>query len=125
VAHELDGHGVNARLPFVLARGQSRQLAVVRARQVPLDVLDLRRDEMEVVEQPFGGGRDESSVPDVRRERPIRLAEDPRVVQEAREDIARVTPRARVDGQEAGERQRALFEPFDAQQFIAKGLLWR
>ena len=40
------------------AAGQTRQLAAVAARQMPLGSADLLFDQMEVVDQPFAGRRD-------------------------------------------------------------------
>ena len=53
VAQQLDRDRVDARVAGLLARRQRRQLAVVAPRQVLADVDDLRRDQVEVVEEPF------------------------------------------------------------------------
>ena len=53
VAHQLDGHRVDPRVARLLARCERGQLPVVGAGQMLVDVPDLRRDQVEVVEQPF------------------------------------------------------------------------
>ncbi len=120
---QLDGHRVDARVSRMLARGECRQLAVVRARQMLTDVADLRRHQMEVVEQPFRRGRDELSGPDIVRQGAVRVPQHTGVVVEARKDVLGAAPRARVDGEAGGEGERALFEPLDAEQLVAKRLL--
>ena len=42
--------------------GKRGQLAVVRARKILADAADLGRDQVEIVEEPFGGRRDELSA---------------------------------------------------------------
>ena len=68
VAQQLDGDRIDARLAGVIAGDQRRQLAVVAPRQVLADLDNLRRDQVEVVEEPLGGGRDEGAVSHVFRE---------------------------------------------------------
>ena len=70
------------------------QLAVVAARQVLAHVADLGGDQVEVVEQPLRGGRDELPAVHVVGQREVGLAQDARVVGEAREQVARVAARA-------------------------------
>jgi hypothetical protein len=87
------------------------------------DVADLRRQQMEVVEQPFGRRGDRLAAPDVVGQRAVGGAQDAGVVVEAGKDVPGAAPRARVDGEAGGERQRALFQPLDAEQFVAKRLV--
>ena len=54
----LDGEVIHARQPCRSAIGQARQFPAVTFRQVAPGRLDLLFDEIEVVEQPFPGGRD-------------------------------------------------------------------
>ena len=89
------------------------------------DVADLRRHQVEVVEQPFGRRRDRLSRPHVVGQRAIGLAQDARVVVEAREDVARARPRAGIDGEARGERERPLIKAFDAEQLVAERFLGR
>ena len=89
------------------------------------DVPDLRRHQVEVVEQPFRRGGDELPGPDIVGQRAVRVAQHAGVVVEAGKDVAGAAPRARVDGEARGERERALFQPLDAEQLVAKRLLRR
>ena len=57
------------------------------------NVRDLRVDEMEVVEEPFGGGRDESARAQIVGERPIGAGEDAGVLLEARKEASRTAGR--------------------------------
>ena len=72
VTHQLDGHGVDPRVTRVLARRERGQLPVVGAGQMLADVPDLRRHQVEVVEQPFRRGGDELSGPDIVGQRSVR-----------------------------------------------------
>ena len=125
VTHQLDGHGVDPRVARLLARGERRQLPVVGAGQMLVDVPDLRRHQVEVVEQPFRRGGDELPGPDIVRQRPVGVAQHAGVVVEPGKDVAGAAPRVRVDGEARRERQRALFQPLDAEQLVAKRLLRR
>ena len=80
VADQLDRQGVDARVAGVLARRELRQLAVVAARQVLADVADLRRDQVEVVEQPLRRRRDELAPVHVVGQRAVGVAQDAGVV---------------------------------------------
>jgi len=82
----------------VLAGHQRRELAVVAAGQVLADLDNLGGDEVEVVEEPFGGGRDEGAVADVLGQRPVGVRQDALVVAQPRVDAAG-PPLPRVDGE--------------------------
>jgi hypothetical protein len=125
VPHQLHGDGVDARLPGMLARRQRGQRAGVRARQVPADPADLGRNQMEIVEQPVARRPHEPPGADVVGERAIRASQHPHVVVEARERVARPMPRIRIDGEARRQRQRALFEPLDAEELVAQRLVGR
>ena len=125
VAHQLDGHRVDPCMTRLLSRRERGQLPVVGARQMLADVPDLRRDQVEVVEQPFRRGGDELPGPDIVRQRAVGLAQYARVVVESRKDVSGAAPRVRVDGEARRERQRTLFQPLDAEQLVAKRLLQR
>ncbi len=120
MTHELDRQRIDARLAGVLARGERRQLAIERPRQVLVDFANFGRDQMEVVEQPFGRRRDELPLADVLGERAIGLAERARVVVKARKNIPGFPARTRIDREGAGQRQSTLLEPLNAEQFIAE-----
>ena len=88
-----------------------------------VDVADLRRHQVEVVEQPFRRGGDRLSRPHILGQRAIRDAQHAGVVVEPGKDVPGTPARARVDGEAGGERQRTLFEPLDAEQLVSKRLL--
>ena len=50
VPDKFDGDGVNAGVTGLFARGECRQFAIVRAREVPADIDDFGSHQMEVVE---------------------------------------------------------------------------
>ena len=110
VAQQLHGHGVGARLAGVIARDERRQLPVVAQRQVLADLDDFRRDQMEVVEEPLGGRRDERTMAHVFGQDAVRVSQHPLVVAQARIDAARAAA-ARIDREAGREGERALFEP--------------
>ena len=118
VAHQLHGDRINARLAAMLARREGGQRARVGPRQVAADAADLRGDEVEVVEQPVGGGGDEDAAADVVRQRAIGAAEDAHVVFEPRVGVARPMAGIGIDGEDGGERERPFFEPLGAEQLV-------
>jgi hypothetical protein len=126
VAHEFDGDGVDAGVARLLARRERGQFAVVASRKVLTDVPDLRRHQVEVVEQPFRRGCDELSSPHIVGQGSIGLAQDAGVVIEPGKDAPCTTPRVRVDGEAGGERLRSLFQSLDAEQLVAQRFFrWR
>ena len=108
----------------MLAIGERRQLAIVPAGKIPADLDDVRGDEMEVVEEPFGGRRDEPALVHVRRERAVRLAQGPRILVETWKNAARAAAR-RVHREPRAERQGSLVQPLDAEQLVAKRLQYQ
>ena len=58
------GHAVDAREAGELGLGQLRQRAVVAGREVLADLTDLLVDDVEVVDEPLGGGRDPAFLAD-------------------------------------------------------------
>ena len=85
---ELDGHRVDAGVTGVLARSELGQLAIIASGQVLLDVPDLGRHEVEVVQEPLGGGRDLLALVHVVRQDSVPVAQNPGVVLEADEDVS-------------------------------------
>jgi hypothetical protein len=106
----------------MLAGNHGRQLAVVAARQVAPDLDNLRRDQVEVVEEPLGRRRDERAVADVVDEGPVGALQDALVVAQAWVDAVRPPP-PWVEVEIDGQRKRPLFEPLGAERFFAKGLI--
>ena len=125
VPDQLHGHRVDAGVARQLARRELGQLAVVAARQVLADVADLRGHQVIVVEQPLRRGRDELPLVHVLGHREVRLAQDARVVGEARKDVAGAPPQLGIDDQARRQRLGPLLEPLDAQQLVAQRLLGR
>ena len=126
VPNELDGDSVDAGVTGLLARGKRRQFAIVRAREVLADIGDFSGDQMEVVEQPLRRGRNKLSGPHIVRQGAIGAAQDANVVLESRKNVPRAPARVGIDREAGGERQRSLFEPFDAQELVAQRLFgWR
>jgi hypothetical protein len=87
VADDFQRHGVRAGNTCHLARGQLGKLLVVSGRQVVADAADLGLDQMEVVEQPFRGWRDERTAVHVVREDAIGIAQHTGVVCQTAEEL--------------------------------------
>jgi hypothetical protein len=107
-----------------LTRGQCGQFQVIPPRQVLVDLDDLRRDQMEVVEKPFRRRCDERTLVDVLGERFVGALQDARVVAQPRIDAARVAP-LRVDREIRREGERPLIEALGAERFLSKWLIRR
>ena len=122
VPNELDGDRVDAGVTGLLARGKSRQFAIVRGREISADIRDFGGDQMEVVEQPLRRSRNKLSGPHVVRQSAIGGSQDANVVLESRKNVPRAPSRIGIDREAGGERQRSLFEPFDAQELVAQRL---
>ena len=92
-----------------------------------VDVPDLRRHEVEIIEEPFCGEGDRLPGPDIFRERAVGVPQDAGVVIEPGKDVAGTAPWARVDGEARREGERTLFEPLDTEELVAKRFLrrWR
>jgi hypothetical protein len=125
VPDELDRNRVDPRMTGVLAGGQRGKGARVRARQIPPDVGNLGRDEMEVIEEPVGGEHDVASVADIVGQRAIRAPQHADVVLEARIRVPCPPARVGIDGESSRQGERTLLEPLDAQELVAQRLLGR
>jgi len=123
VPQQFDRHGVDPRLSLVLGRGQTREFAIVGARQVAAHILNLRRHEVKVVEQPLGRRCDEHAGAAVVGKQAIALPQHARVVLEARKDTAR--PARWIHGEARRQRQRPFFQTLDAEQFVAEWFVCR
>ena len=123
VAHQLNRHGVDACVARVLARRKGRQLSIVGAGEILVDVSDLRRHQVEVVEEPFCCCGDKLPGPDVIGQGAVGVAQHAGVVIEPGEDVPGPAPGARVGDEARGEGQPALFQSLDAEQLVPKGLL--
>ena len=125
VADQFDGDGVDASVAGVLASGKRRERARVRAREISPDVRDLRRDQVEVIEEPVRRRHHELAGADVVGERAIGRAQHADVVVESRKRVFRAAAWIGIDRQAGGQRQRAVFEPLDAEELVAQRLLGR
>jgi hypothetical protein len=120
VADELDRQRVDARGARQLAGGQPGQLAVVAARQVLADAADLRGDEVEVVEDPLGGGGDGLAATDVARQRPVGPVEEPGVVVQPPIGAVVAAAGAGIEGEARRQRLGPLLELLDAGELVAQ-----
>ena len=105
----------DARIPLQRTVGQLRELAVVVGRQVVPDLADLLVDDVEVVDQPFGGRRDRAFSLDGARQGPVRREQDPAVLRDPRSDRAPLTGRI-GNGLGSGQALGVLLEPFHAEE---------
>jgi len=120
VPDQLDGNGIDARLARVLAERERWQFPVIRAWQVPADIENVRRDQVKVIQEPFGGRRDEPALVNVAGQRAVRGAEGARVVLEARQDAAGMPAPCGVYGESRGQGEGALIEPLDTEKLVSK-----
>jgi len=117
---ERPGDGEDARIADEWSVRQFRQPPVIARRQVVARLADLFLDQMVVVEQPFGGGSGGLPVADgacdfaIRRQQDGFVIPEPGCQRQARD-------RGRGDGLRRGEAFGVLFQPFDAEQFLANG----
>ena len=93
VTNQLDGQSVDTRMARQFPQRQLRELAVVASWEVVADVEDLRRHQVEVVEEPLPRRRHELSPMHVLREDAVGLVQDTSVLLEPREDAPRQAPR--------------------------------
>src|SRR5208282_5300031 len=75
---------------------------------------------MEVVQEPFGRGRDELSSMDRLRERLVSPGQHPGVVLEAGKEISRPAPGPGINRETGGQCPSTLVQPLDAQQLVTK-----
>jgi len=108
---------------YVLTRSREGELSAGQLHMGMPSVADLAHlafDEMEIVEQPLGGGRDRLAPPHIAREHVVRVAEHARVfgqpAQEPRGTALRVA-RERETGRKGAS---AFFEAFDAEEFAVQ-----
>jgi hypothetical protein len=89
-----------------------------------MDLDDLRRDQVKVVEKPFRGRRDVGALADVFGERLVGPLEDVRVVVQSRIDATGV-PALRIDREVRRQGERPLIEALGAERFLTEGLIAR
>ncbi len=113
--HQLDGQRVDARQAGELIRSDSRQSLEVRRRQVVLDVAGRGRDDVEIVEQPFGRRRHGLAL-GITGKLGIDLPQRPHVRLQLLEVGAPVAGTVRSGRDQGGEPPRVLFKQLDAEQ---------
>ena len=122
IAEQLDGHGVDACRAGELARGQLRKLSVVARWKVMADLTHLAFHQVEVVEQPLGGGRRRLAAFGVLGKRGIDAPQCLLVLAESLQVGAAAAALAQRDGEERGQPSRMLLEGFNSQELdIARG----
>ena len=115
---ERERDGVNARIALQLAAHQLGQFPVVASGEVFADFAQLLFDDMEIIDQPFGGGRDGTLFANGLGERAVGRDQLPPVLFEARQESS-ATARPLRHHMLRGERRGVLFETLDAEQLFA------
>jgi hypothetical protein len=115
---QFERQGVDAGQPGEFIAGDHRQPPEEGRRQVVMDVADGGGNDVVVVEQPFGCGR-EVLATGVHGERRIDLAQRAGVTLQPSQVRAAVDAPAVRQREQRREPPRVLFERFDAQQFEA------
>ena len=116
------GHIEDSRVSLEVPVGELGQLAIVVRGQIVADLAQLLIDDMEVVNEPFGGRRDRSFVLDRPGQNAIRLDQRSAVLGDPRADGAAGT---RFASDRLGGRQRlaVLLQAFDAEQLGDDGFV--
>ena len=116
VLDEIGRQRMDAGLAGALTRRELGQRPVVLCGQVALHRARLRLDEVEVVEQPLGGGGYGDSPVDVVGEVAVRRLESPEVTLQTSLDAGPDLPCRGRRSEQGGERLGSLLEAFEAQQ---------
>src|SRR4029453_7000809 len=124
--NQIDSQQIDASMTDVGAACDSGQLCGMGGGQMPPYLADFRRDQVEVVDQPTAGGRDELTGPRVFGEDSVVLLQKTDVIAEPWEHARDRTTSADVDSEVDGERLGALLELLEAEQFVRGGPFgWR
>jgi hypothetical protein len=111
-------HAEHPRVSGERPVGQFRQLPVVAGRQIVANPTDLLFNEVVVVEQPLGRGRDGAPLVNRARDRAIRVEQDRFVVPQPRGE--RAAPRRRGGDRLGGSEARGMgLETLDAEELLA------
>ena len=121
MGNERPDHPVHPRIAYQRAVAELGKLAIVSRRQIGADFADLLFDEMVVVEQPLGGGRDGPALVGRLRDAAIGLEQDTLVLpQPDSQRLARGDEgRDRLMG---GQAFGVLLQALDAEQLAANGI---
>ena len=99
---------------------QLRQLPIIPRRQGGADLADLPLDDIVVVNQPFGGGRDGAALVDRSGDHAVGMQQNGAIVGEpARQGVA--SGRRRCNRLRGGKAARVRLQTLDAEQFVANG----
>ena len=121
MGHEGPGQAKHPRIVGQRSFAEFGKLAIVTRGKVGADLADLLLHEMEVIEEPFGGGRHRPAGIDGRRNRTIGLQQHALVVAQTRDERLARGQRG-MDGLAGRQALRVLLEPLDAEQFAADGV---
>src|SRR5207253_8489257 len=113
VCDQGEGKSVNARIVFERTVGEFRQFVVVTLRQILANLAHLLFDYMKIVDQPFGGGRDDVLVADRLGERFICGDQLASIFFQAWKQQTHAL-RSFSDFVLGGQRRGILFQPLDA-----------
>ena len=121
-ADQLERERVDAGQAGELVGRDAGQPPEERRREIVMDIARGGRDDVEVVEQPFGGGR-HRFLPRVVRERRIDVAQRAHVVLELAQVGAAAAPASGRNREQRREPAGMLLQQLDAEQFLASP--WR
>jgi hypothetical protein len=123
VRDQLQGDAVSARKAGGRATRQTRQFAAVRGRQQTPNRADLFFDQVEIVQQPFGGRFDTAVLSVGRRHQVVRLDQHPLVVVQSRQQFVARPPRRQLVRRR--DRLGVPLKLIDAEQFRTQRLFVR
>ncbi len=120
VRNERPRQPVDARIALEISGGKLGQLPVEARRKVLLDLPDLLLDDVEIVQQPLGGGRDRACLPTRLRDRLVRSDERPCVLPQPREQMP-PPPLPGVDRLPGRELAGELFQSLRGEELRTQG----
>ena len=112
---QFQGDAINARKAGGRAARQTRQLAAIGGRQQAPDRADLLFDQVEIVQQPFGGRLDAAVLIGGRRHEIVGLDQHPLVLVEPRQQLVVRPTRGQLVRRR--DRLRVPLELIDAEKF--------
>ncbi len=120
VTDQFERQGVDTCPAGELACRELGKRAVIAGGEVAADRACFGLDEVEVVQDPLGGGRDGDTAVGIVRERPVGRAEDAEVAVEPGQNVVAAGARCRHQREAGGERLGALLETCEAQELAAQ-----
>jgi hypothetical protein len=122
VRDERERDGVDARVVCEFTRGKLGQFVVITLGQVFADFAELLFDDVKVIDQPFGGGRDRAPAAHRLGERAVGGDEQAPVLLQPRQKPPAATPPG-IDSVFGCQRRRVLLQAFNAIQLFTNRLL--